>query len=143
VIRFLLDTNVTSELRKTDHPTTDPAFVDWARSADLNEAAISVMTIHEMERGALLIERRDVAQGAMYRSWIRELLGAFADRLLPLTLKAATRAAAYHVPDPVPLADSLIAATAAEHGLTVVTRNTADFARFDVPMLNPWEPPRP
>lgn len=136
---LLLDTVVTSELRRARHPGVDPAFAAWAESADLSQAFVSVISVHEMERGALLVERRDSAAGAVYRTWLDDLQEAFSGRVLELTATAAKIAAAFHVPDPAPLADSLIAGTAVEHGLTVVTRNTADFARFGVPLLDPWQ----
>jgi len=140
VTRLLLDTVVTSELRKVRHPGGDPVFAAWAESQDLSDAFVSVITIHEMERGVLLAERKDQAQGAVYRTWLENLQEAFYGRILPLTMDAAKLAAVFHVPDPAPLADSFIAGTAWERGLTVVTRNVADFSRFGVPFLNPWQP---
>jgi predicted nucleic acid-binding protein len=74
---------------------------------------------------------------AVYQGWIDTLVDAFSGRILGLTLEAAIASAAYHVPDPAPLADALIAGTAAANSLTVATRNVADFARFDVPLINP------
>jgi len=138
-MRWLLDTNVTSELRRARLPGVDNHFAAWAERTDLADAAISVVTIHEMMRGALLIERRDPAQAATYLSWLRVLMTAFDQRILDVSQEVAIVSARYHVPDPAPLADALIAGTAAVHELTVVTRNTADFARFGVPLLNPWE----
>jgi len=139
---LLLDTVVTSELRRARQPGVDPAFGAWAESVDLADAYVSVITIHEMERGVLLVERQDPTRGVVYRAWLDDLVEAFASRILPLTMEAARRAALFHVPDPAPLADALIAGTAQEHGLTVVTRDTADFARFGVPLVNPWLPAR-
>jgi len=136
---FLLDTNVTSELRRTHHPGIDPAFAAWAQSFHLEQAYVSVVTIHEMERGALLVERKDPIQGLVYRTWLEDVLDAFYGRILDLNLDAAITSAAFHVPDPAPIADAFIAGIAAVHGLTVVTRNTSDFVRFGVPLLNPWE----
>ena len=137
---LLLDTVVTSELRRARRPGVDPAFGAWAESADLADAYVSVVTVHEMERGVLLVERKDPTRGAVYRAWLEDLMEAFSGRILPLTIEAARRAALFHVPDPAPLADALIAGTAQENGLTLVTRNTADFARFGIPLLNPWLP---
>jgi predicted nucleic acid-binding protein len=139
VTRLLLDTVVASELRKARRPGTDPAFAAWAEATDLSDAALSVITIHEMQRGVLLVARKDARRAAIYRDWLDNLIEAFDDRILPVSLEAATIATTYHVPDPAPLADSLIASTAAAHGLTVATRTTADFARFGVPLINPWD----
>ncbi|MDR1186912.1 MAG: type II toxin-antitoxin system VapC family toxin [Bifidobacteriaceae bacterium] len=139
---LLLDTPVTSELRRMRHPQADPTFAAWAARTDLSKAFISVITVHEMERGVRLAERRDPSQGAVFRAWLENLLEAFAGSVLDLTPAAARLAAGFHVPDPAPLADSLIAGTAAELGLTVATRNLSDFARFGVPLLNPWDETR-
>ncbi|MDR1442817.1 MAG: type II toxin-antitoxin system VapC family toxin [Bifidobacteriaceae bacterium] len=141
--RLLLDTPVTSELRRARRPGADPAFRAWAEQTDLAQAFVSVVTVHEMERGVLLTARKDPARGAVYRAWLEDLLEAFEGRVLSLTSAAAKVAAAFHVPDPAPLADALIAGTAKEAGLTVATRNVSDFARFDVPLVNPWAPDQP
>jgi predicted nucleic acid-binding protein len=138
VTDLLLDTMVASELRRVRHRTADPGFASWAASVDLSSAFLSVITMHEMLRGVLLTERRDPATAVIYRTWLDDVLEAFQGRILDLTLRAAQIAAAYHIPDPAPLADALIAGTARAHGLTVATRNTSDFKRFGVPLMNPW-----
>ncbi|MDR1266060.1 MAG: type II toxin-antitoxin system VapC family toxin [Propionibacteriaceae bacterium] len=140
---LLLDTMVASELRKARHAGTDPVFAAWAEAARLSDACVSVITIHELERGVLLVERKDPARGSVHRAWLDEFQTAFRSRVLPLTIRAARLAAAFHVPDPARLADSLIAGSAKEHGLTIATRNSADFARFGLPLTNPWEPGAP
>jgi predicted nucleic acid-binding protein len=135
---FLLDTNVVSELRRPSR--TDPRVAAWADSVPPAEMFLSSITMLELETGALLLSRRDPPQGALIRRWIENrVLPAFADRILPVDTAVARRCAAFHVPTPQPYRDSLIAATALVHNLTVVTRNTADFQRMAVPMLNPWE----
>ncbi len=88
------------------------------------------------------MERRDAAQGAILRRWLeQEILVSFAARILSIDGAIARRCAHLHVPDRRPERDALIAATALTHGLTVVTRNTADFEPIGVPWLNPWLPP--
>lgn len=78
--------------------------------------------------------------GEVLRWWLeRRVLTAFRDRVLPVDLAVALRAAELHVPDPGPERDSLIGATALVHGLTVVARNVTDFAAARVPVLNPWQ----
>jgi len=139
-IDLLLDTHVTSELRRARHPDIDHNFAAWAESVDLARACISVITIHEIMRGVLLVERNDPARGWVYRAWVEDLLEAFDGRILFLTPDVAITSAAFHIPNPAPLADALIAGTAHTHSLTVVTRNTSAFTRFGVPVLNPWEP---
>jgi hypothetical protein len=92
-----------------------------------------------MEMGALLMERRDPRQGAVLRSWLEDrVLPAFTGRVLPVDTSVALRCAALHVPNPRSYRDSLIAATAMIHGMTVVTRNTSDFEPTGVALLNPW-----
>ena len=134
---FLLDTNVVSELRK---PGADSRVVAWAGRLPLRDTFLSVITIRELEAGVLLVERRDRRQGRLLRRWLEEqVLGTYGDRLLPVDLAIARRAAALHVPDPRPERDALIAATALVHGLTVATRNVSDFEPTGVSVLNPWE----
>jgi hypothetical protein len=75
----------------------------------------------------------------MLRRWLeQEVLLTMAERILPVDTAVASRSAAFHVPDPRPERDALIAATALTHGLTVVTRNIGDFAAMGVALLNPW-----
>ena len=138
---FILDTNVVSELRKVRLGRADPNVVRWADSVDAADLYLSAITVQELEMGVLLAERRDPPQGAMFRVWFEShVLPAFAGRILPVDAAVAKRSAALHVPDPRPAMDSLIAATALVHGLTVVTRNVADFESCGVLILNPWEP---
>jgi predicted nucleic acid-binding protein len=137
---FLVDTNVVSELRRHATGLADPRVVAWARAVPLAVQFVSAVTLAELEVDVLRIERRDRRQGAALRRWFDEdVRPAFADRVLPVDAAVARRAAALHVPDPAPAHDALIAATALVHGLTVATRDVADFARFDgVRVLDPW-----
>ena len=90
------------------------------------------------------MERRDAKQGAVLRRWLEEeVLTKLASRVLPIDAAIARQCAQLHVPDPRPERDALIAATAMTHGLTVVTRNTADFEPMGVGALNPWLAKRP
>ncbi len=137
---FVLDTNVVSELRKIRLGRADKNVAKWADSVDSTDLYLSTITVHEMEIGVLLAERRDPAQGAILRTWLEShVLTAFAGRILPVDTAVAQRSAAIHVPDPRPFRDSLIAATALIHGMTVVTRNVADFQSSGVSILNPWD----
>jgi predicted nucleic acid-binding protein len=108
--------------------------------ANANDMFISVITLYELEIGVLLIERRDPHQGVIFRHWLNDIvIPTFQHRLLPLDPTIAIRAAGLHDPDPKPLNDAYVAATALVHGMTVVTRNVADFQNMDVALLNPWE----
>lgn len=137
---FIIDTNVVSELRKKDR--ADRRVVDWASKADRTLFYLSSMTIFEIRYGALQIEHRDRVQGKLMLAWLqRDILDAFAGRILPIDAEVAAECAALHIPDPKPERDAFIAATALVHDLTVVTRNTKDFAAMGVELLNPWEAP--
>jgi predicted nucleic acid-binding protein len=134
---FLLDTNVVSELRRPER--ADANVRAWASSAPAALYAISVVTVLELERGTLLMERRDARQGAVLRRWLEhEILIPLAGRILSVDADIARLCASLHVPHPRSGRDALIAATALTHGLTVVTRNTSDFEPMGVALLNPW-----
>jgi predicted nucleic acid-binding protein len=136
---FVLDTNVVSELRKAASGKADPRVVAWASSIRPAALFLSVVTLMEIEQGILQLERRDLRQGAVIRHWfVRQVQPAFAGRVLPIDDTVALRCARLHVPDPRQERDALIAATALVHGMTVVTRNIADFAPIGVPLLDPW-----
>lgn len=136
---FLLDTNVISELRKVRAGRADRNVAAWARSVPSASLFLSVIVVQELEIGTLLAERRNPPQGAILRAWLDEhVLSVFAEHILPVDTAVARRSAALHVPNPRPIRDGLIAATAFVHGMTVVTRNVADFAPTGVSILNPW-----
>ena len=136
---FLLDTNVVSELRKVGSGKADARVVAWAQSVETAVLYLSAISLLELELGVLQVERRDHAQGAMLRAWLDgQVEPVFAGRILAVDAKVARRCAGLHVPDPRAERDALIAATALTHGMTVVTRNIADFAATGVPLLDPW-----
>ncbi len=139
---FLLDTNVVSELRKIRLGRADANVARWADSVETVDLYLSSITVQELEIGVLLAERRDPAQGAVFRAWLdQHVLPAFTGRILPVDTAVALRSARLHVPNPRPVRDGLIAATALVHGMTVVTRNVADFEPCGVAWLNPWDAP--
>jgi toxin FitB len=134
---FLLDTNVVSELRKTTR--AEPTVRAWASGHSPDLFHLSTMTLMELEIGVLRIERRDKPQGDRLRHWLQQVVVVqFDRRILDVDTEIARACAKLHVPDPRPERDALIAATALVHGLTVVTRNTADFEPMGVVLLNPW-----
>ena len=136
---FLLDTNVVSELRKVRLGSGNERVARWSDSVAAGELYLSVITIQELEIGILLAERRDVLQGEKLRVWFtQQVLPAFSGRILPVDMAVAQASARLHVPDPKPIREGLIAGTALVHGMTVVTRNVADFERTGVSILNPW-----
>ncbi len=137
---FVLDTNVVSELRKVRVGKADLNVAAWVESVDAAELFVSAITIMELELGVLSIERKDATQGAMLRSWLEQrVLPEFSGRTLPIDTAVAQRCAQLHVPNKRGERDALIAATALVHGMTVVTRNVADFEPTGVAVINPWE----
>jgi hypothetical protein len=134
---FLLDTNVISELRRANRAA--PAVLAWAHTTQASQLFISAITVLELERGVLLLERRDPYQGAVLRAWLDgQVMPAFEGRVLAVDAQVARRCAALHVPDPRPERDALIGATAMEHGFTLATRNIADFQMQGIRLVNPW-----
>lgn len=135
---YVLDTNVVSHLRRPDK--AHPNVVAWASGTPVTLHFMSSITLHELERGILSMEHKDVAQGAILRAWMNgQILTRFSGRILPVDIAVAQRCAKLHVPDPKPERDAFIAATALVHGMTVVTRNVDDFKLTGVEVLNPWE----
>lgn len=136
---YLLDTNVISELRKSA-AKQHSKVAEWIRTIHIADLYLSVITVYELEIGIRRIERRDSAQGRLFRQWLdRGVLPQFHRKILSFDTRIAMRAAGLHVPGPRPLADSFIAATAAEHEFILVTRNASDFQNMDVEVLNPFE----
>ena len=137
---LLVGANVVSELRKVQSGKADAWVAQWADSDAVTDLYLSAITIHELELGVLRTERKDPPQGRVLRAWLDDhVLPAFDGRILPVDAAIARRSAQLSVPAPCPLQDGLIAATALVHGMTVVTRNVADFAPTGVRVLNPWD----
>lgn len=135
---FLLDTNVISELRN-GKPKQSAAVRAWAENQPGNQLYLSAVTVLELEMGVLRMERKDAAQGRILRTWAEIVLQQFEDQVLPFTAATAQLCAGMHIPDPRSFRDSMIAATAQQHGITLVTRNVADFEGLNINILNPWE----
>lgn len=134
---YLLDTNVVSDLRRSDKAPA--ALLTWSRQVQPQHLFISCITVFELELGVRLKERRDSAQGQMLREWLEgRVLPQFDGRILTIDAAIARCCAAMHAPNPAPERDAWIAATALVHGLTVVSRNVADFAACGASVLNPW-----
>jgi predicted nucleic acid-binding protein len=136
---YLLDTNILAELRKAGDGKADAGVIAWLSRTDAASFYVSAITLMEIELGILLLERRDVRQGAMLRAWMESrVLPEFSARTLPVDQAVALRCAKLHVPDPRSDRDAWIAATALVHGMAVVTRNVADFSPTGVQVINPW-----
>jgi predicted nucleic acid-binding protein len=135
-VAFLLDTNVISEARK---PAPDPHVRSWLDSVPEAELYLSVLVVGEIRQGVERLRRRDPAQAEPYEAWLSALLGSFADRLVPITADICEEWGRLNVPDPLPVVDGLMAATARRKDWTFVTRNVKDLARTDVRLLNPFD----
>jgi len=136
---YLLDTNVISEIRKIRFGSANKNVAKWADDVDARELYLSVITVEELEIGVLLLERRDPKQGTVLRAWLdQQVLPAFEGRILEIDMAIVLRSAHLHVPNPKPLRDGLIAATALVHSMTVVTRNVDDFKMSGVKIFDPW-----
>ncbi|MDR1152684.1 MAG: type II toxin-antitoxin system VapC family toxin [Bifidobacteriaceae bacterium] len=138
----LLDTNIVSELRKGPD-RIDPNVAAWAETQRLADHWLSVITIMELAIGVARIARRDPVQGDRLRAWLdTSVISTFRTHILPIDLPVALIAAGLHTPNPGPERDTLIAATAIHHHLTIATRNTKDFDRHALSTINPWDTPR-
>ena len=135
---YILDTNVVSALRRMDR--LELRARSWLESTPDLYMFLSSVTVLELQYGALLRQRRDKVQGDLFVDWIAHfVLPSFAGRVIAFDAAMAMRCAELHIPDPRPERDAMIAATALEHRLTVVTRNVRDFRQMGVPLINPWE----
>lgn len=138
-MKYLLDTNVISELRKVGDGKADPNVAAWISAQDSRDLFLSAITILELERGILSIQRRDGVQGSRLRKWMdSRVRQEFAERVISVDDAIATRCAHLHIPDRRNEADAIIAATALVHGFAVVTRNIQDFQSTGVVLVDPW-----
>jgi toxin FitB len=135
-VSYLLDSNVVSELRKREH--ADSNLLDWFRGVDDTELFLSVLTIGEIRRGIDSIQRRDRARALALNRWFRALVTEYEPRILSVDQRVAEEWGRLNAATTFPVVDSLLAATAHVHRLTLVTRNTKDVVRTGVPCLNPF-----
>ena|SRR5215472_8551655 len=136
---YLLDTNVVSELRKRN---PDPNVLAWYASVTSAELFISVLTIGEIRLGIERLRRKDGPQADLLEQWLRGLHVSYRDHLIDVDADVAGEWGRLNVPDPLPVIDGLLAASAKVRGCTLVTRNTADLERSGIALLDPFEPPR-
>jgi predicted nucleic acid-binding protein len=134
---FLLDTNVICELRR-GKAGPSAAVRSWAKAQPIHVLYLSAVTQLELEVGVHRMARRDPPQADVLRIWLAAVLEQFDGRILPFGSVTAPHCAPLNVPDQRSFRDSMIAATALEHGFTVVTRNEKDFEGCAVALLNPW-----
>jgi predicted nucleic acid-binding protein len=132
---FLIDTVTLSELRKRKR---DPRVVKWFERQRPTDLFLSVISIGEIERGVTRQRTTDLAFASTLAEWLDRVLTLYSERILPFDLQTSRRWGALSGALGNDSADLMIAATALEHGLTVVTRNVSDFEPSGVPVLDPF-----
>ena len=133
---YLLDTAIVFELRAAKAGRTDAGLAAWAAAIPREDMFISALALLELDEDAARTERMDKAAGAALRAWIEgPVMRAFEGRILPVDAAVVRRRAQLPYAD---ARDGLLAATAIEHGLTLVTRNIAAFKAGRVRTFNPW-----
>jgi predicted nucleic acid-binding protein len=135
-VKYLLDTNVISEIRKAQG---NAKVKRWFEETAADNLYLSVLTVGEIRNGIERLRHRDPAQARAFDTWLEALHRDFAERLLPITAEIADEWGRLGVPDPIPTVDGLLAATARLGGLTLVTRNVSDVAPTGVRLLNPFD----
>jgi predicted nucleic acid-binding protein len=132
----LIDTGVVLELRRAGTGRADPGLVTWASGVARQTLFVSALTLIELDAAASRAGRRDKAVGAAIAAWIDDkVMPAFEGRILAVDAAVARRRRLLAIPD---ARDALIAATAAAHGLTLVTRDTAAYRGARIKLFNPW-----
>jgi predicted nucleic acid-binding protein len=136
-LKYLVDTNVVSELRKG--PRAALAVVRWFESIDSDAPFLSVLTLGEIRSGIERIRRRDSQASVRLEGWLEQLAADYGDRILPVDGAIADEWGRMTARRALPVIDGLLAATARVNGLTVATRNSRDVAATGVPVVNPFE----
>ena len=135
-MRYLLATNVLTELRKGTR--SHPLVRQWFEGAQDEAIFTSVLVLGELRCGVESVRRRDPLAAVALEQWLARLVEQFAERIVAVDTRAAHRWGMLCVPTPIPTVDGLLAATALEHGMTLVTRNTRDVDSTGVATLNPF-----
>jgi predicted nucleic acid-binding protein len=135
-VKFLLDTNVISEIRKRDR--AHPNVVRWVARTAVEEIGTSVLVLAEIRRGIELKRRSDPQQAKSLDRWFSQMRMRLGERVLPVDEPVAEAWALLGIPNPAPPIDGLLAATAKVHGLTLVTRNVSDIEMTGVLVLDPF-----
>lgn len=133
---YLIDTNVVSELRKG--PRCHPGVAAWIASVDDAELSLSVLVVGEIRRGVEAVRRRDPRRAGLLEHWLARLVRDHADRILPVDRAVAEEWGRLTAIRSTSVIDTLLAATARVHGLTLVTRNVRDIEWTGVPWINPF-----
>ena len=137
---YLIDTNVISELRKPI-ARRNPGVQRWFDQVESGELFLSVLVVGEIRKGIETKRSTDTAQASALDGWLSQLVQAYAERILPVSLGVAERWGRARTVRSFPVIDGLMAATAQEHGMKLVTRNVGDLTDWPYPglLLNPFE----
>ncbi len=135
---FLMDTDMVSALRR---PERNPAPTRWLEAQQASDVYLSVITMGEIERGIARQTRQDPDFARDLAQWYQRILSSFADRILPVDVAVASRWGRLSASIGNESVDLLIAATAIEHGFTVITRNVRHFEPTGVRVINPFDNP--
>jgi predicted nucleic acid-binding protein len=135
-VKFLLDTNIISEIRKRDR--AHPNVARWIAQIPVDEIGTSVIVLAEIRRGIELKRRSDPQQTKSLDRWFAQMRTRLGDRVLPIDEPVAEVWALLGIPNPLPLIDGLLAVTAKVHCLTLVTRNVGDVAGAGVSVVDPF-----
>ncbi len=133
---YLLDTNVISETRKA---RADSGVIAFISAADAAVLFVSVLTLGELRKGVAAKRRTDPGAADQLAAWVDGIEATFADRILPIDAATARRWGELSANRSLPVIDTLIAATAMSHSLTLVTRNIRDVDITGVPLVDPWQ----
>ncbi|MGH7987161.1 MAG: type II toxin-antitoxin system VapC family toxin [Candidatus Binataceae bacterium] len=135
---YLIDTNVISEVSKGRR--CNPNVAMWYRAGRDNELFLSVLVFGEIRQGIERLRPRNPRQPAAVENWLEEIIDSYGERVLRIDERVAQIWGRLSAREALPVVDSLLAATAEAHGLTLVTRNLKDIERSGVRCLNPFEP---
>ena len=134
---FLLDTNILSELRKGVR--CDPNVLNWAAQESIQAHYISVLSLGEIRKGIELLRKKSPETCTPLENWLQKLHFDYANCTIAITAEISRRWGELSALRPLPVIDFLLAATALEHGLTLVTRNPKDFDGLGISIVNPFQ----
>ena len=137
ILKYLLDTNIISELRKGER--CDLNVQSWFESVEQSQLFTSVLVIGEIRRGIENIRRRDPQSAYHLECWLENVQNNFHERIIPIDERIAETCGYFNAIRPLPVIDGLLAATAKTYDFILVTRNTKDIQNIDVQLINPFK----
>ena len=137
MVKYLLDTNIISEIRKG--PRCHPNVAAWYSNLEEESLYLSVLVLGEIRKGIEGLRGRDAGKANELDLWLEQLQTSFQSQILPVDIAISQEWGRFSSLHTVPIVDGLLAATATAHGLVLVTQNTRDFADFGIQLINPFE----